>query len=130
MNEPTVDLGENWYQAARRYMEERDELLRERQIWFEQWNALKLQHDSYKAQVADLLQAAKNAGTGAIMTTKAMLAERVKSEWDEGGPPDGYGYWMQLKDGWTLDGASAIHEWTRKACLDRLQECRAEKGQS
>jgi hypothetical protein len=54
----------------------------------------------------------------------ALFARVVASEWDEGCAPDGGGYWLQLRDGYLLDGASVVHEWTREACIARLPEVR------
>lgn len=52
---------------------------------------------------------------------KQLFNERVAKEWSEQETNDGY--WMLLRDGWTLDGASAVHEDTRQKCMSRLCEC-------
>lgn len=60
----------------------------------------------------------------AKLSQKAMLAARAENEVDETKTPFGNdGYWLHLKDGWSLDGCSSIHEGTRAACIARLKEC-------
>jgi hypothetical protein len=57
--------------------------------------------------------------------SKTNYKDIIDNEWDEGNPNDGGdGYWIQLKDGWEVDGSSAIHEPTRKKALLRLKDAK------
>lgn len=35
---------------------------------------------------------------------------------------DGGSWWIDLADGWTVDGCSAVHEKTKRAALARLKD--------
>lgn len=52
-------------------------------------------------------------------------ADIVDQQWSEGRPDrGGDGYWILLRTGWTVDGACAIHEDTRKKALSRITEAK------
>jgi hypothetical protein len=57
--------------------------------------------------------------------TQKQKTDIIKSESDETDSDEGY--WLFLKDGWTVDECSAIHEATREQAKARLCEARYKK---
>jgi len=61
--------------------------------------------------------------TRKVTTWKQLLADpRVKAAeiWREDN--DGLDYWVPLADGFTYQGSSCIHEWTKKECIASLND--------
>lgn len=52
-----------------------------------------------------------------------LVKDIIEKQWDEGHPDNGGdGYWILLKDGWTVDGSTGVHEATRKQALNRVKD--------
>lgn len=48
------------------------------------------------------------------------VADIIENTWHE--PEDGGSWWIQLKDGWEVDGSTAVHERTKKIAMARVKD--------